>query len=619
MPGDRYIDYHRQRAKAGLAMQITGATPVLHSEVWANGLSLLNTDDRIIPGYQRLADAVHDEGGLMLAQLAHVGAMETAGDHIVSASWITSELTQRTSRMASPEELVNIIDLYRGCASRCREGGLDGVEVSMAHGMLLASFISPAMNGRDDQYGGNVEGRTLFPRQVLHAVRQACGEKMIIGVRMPGDELIPGGIDAVEAKEIAKVLARTNLIDYLSITAGNNIRKLARVDHWAPTPSAFGAFRHLSRAVKEAVDIPVATVGRVTTIELAEAILRDGDADLVGMVRANIADPQILPKSRRGDTKLVRPCVGANVCTNRLLDHKSLSCMVNPDTGRDLAKLETPIGNGTLAIVVGAGPAGLEAARRLTIRGFAVELIERDNAIGGQMRRWSDTPSRREFFRVLDWWNSELDRLGVELHLGREATVTDLIKQKPGLVMVATGSSPIESTIPATGGIVQHLSPYDAIQLPGGDHVLVRDEMGRLGAMLIAEQLKQRWRHVTLVTSLMFPGEGEGITTSYSLLRTLAHSGVTTIDRAKVSRIEGRRVYLKGVFDEYRNHVEGVDAVVALTGSISNTSIVDPLQKSGIPTYMIGDAKLPREVADAVEDAARSVWALGSNGQSGTH
>lgn len=164
MPGERYIDYHRQRARAGLAMQITGATPVLPSEVWANGLSLMNTDDRIIPGYRRLAAAVHEEGGLMLAQLAHVGAMETAGDHIVSASWITSELTQRTSRMASADELADIIELYRACAERCRKGKLDGVEVSMAHGMLLASFISPAMNMPDDRYGGDAEGRTLFPR-----------------------------------------------------------------------------------------------------------------------------------------------------------------------------------------------------------------------------------------------------------------------------------------------------------------------------------------------------------------------------------------------------------------------------------------------------------------------
>jgi len=615
IPGERYIEYHRQRARAGLAMQITGATPVLHSEVWANGLSLLNTDDRIIPGYRRLAAAVHEEGGLMLAQLAHVGAMETAGDHIVSASWITSELTQRTSRMASADELAEIVELYRACATRCRDGGLDGVEVSMAHGMLLASFISPAMNAREDRYGGDIEGRTLFPREVLRAVRAACGDDMILGVRMPGDELIPGGIDAASAAEIARILAGTGDVDYLSITAGNNVRKLARVDHWPPTPAPFGTFRHLSRAVKTAVHIPVATVGRVTTIELAETILRDGDADLVGMVRANIADPQILPKSRRGDGKLVRPCVGANVCINRLLDHKALGCMVNPETGRDMARLETPVGNGTQAIVVGAGPAGLEAARRLAIRGFAVDLFERDQMVGGQMRKWSDTPSRREFFRILEWWDDELDRLGVVRRFGAEAGAADLIKAKPGLVVLATGSTPMNVPVPDKDGTVKQWSPYAALNQAGGDHILIRDEMGRLGAMLIAEQLKQNWNRVTLATSLMFPGEGEGITTGYTLLRALAQNGVKMIDRAKVAKIDGRRVYLEGVFDERRNYVDDVQAIVSVTGSISEASLAGPLRKAGIPIHVIGDAKLPREVADAVEDAAKTVWSLGSESQ----
>ena len=615
MPGERYIEYHRQRARAGLGMQITGATPVLASEVWANGLTLLNIDDRIIPGYQRLANAVHDEGGLMLSQLAHVGAMESAGDHIVSASWITSELTQRTSRMASRDELAEIVELYRICAARCRAGGLDGVEVSMAHGMLLASFISPAMNRRDDGLGGDAEGRTRFPRQVLRAVREACGEDMIIGVRMPGDELIPDGIKAAEAAAIARILAATGDADYLSVTAGNNVRKLARVDHWPPTPAPFGAFRHLSRAVKEAVDIPVATVGRVTTIELAEAILRDGDADLVGMVRANIADPQILPKSRKGESREVRPCVGANVCINRLLDHKTLGCMVNPEIGRNLGRLETPVGNGTLAVIVGAGPAGLEAARRLAIRGFAVEIFERDAVAGGQMRKWSDTPSRREFFRALKWWDSELDRLDVTRHFGEEARADWLIKLKPGLAVIATGSTPMETRVPQTGELVAQVSPYAALDLAGGDHILVRDEMGRLGAMLIAEQLKERWKRVTLVTSLMFPGEGDGITTAYTLLRALAAAGVAIIDRAKPSRVEGNRVHIDGVFGEARGSVEAVDAIATVVGSISETALVAPLRKAGVPTHVIGDAKLPRDVADAVEDAATTVWSLGSESQ----
>ena len=167
LPGDRYVEYHRRRAAAGLGMQITGATPVLWSEVWAGGLTLVNIDDRIVPGYRRLAAAVHAEGGLMLAQLVHVGAMETTGDAIISASWTRSEITQQTSREATPDELAEIAELYRAAALRCRAGDLDGVEVTMAHGMLLASFLSPLMNRRTDRYGGALDGRTLYPREVV--------------------------------------------------------------------------------------------------------------------------------------------------------------------------------------------------------------------------------------------------------------------------------------------------------------------------------------------------------------------------------------------------------------------------------------------------------------------
>ena len=441
---------------------------------------------------------------------------------------------------------------------------------------------------------------------------------MIIGVRMPGDELIPDGIKPEDAAAIARILAATGDADYLSVTAGNNVRKLARVDHWPPTPAPFGAFRHLSRAVKEAVDIPVATVGRVTTIELAEAILRDGDADLVGMVRANIADPQILPKSRKGESREVRPCVGANVCINRLLDHKTLGCMVNPEIGRNLARLETPVGNGTLAVVVGAGPAGLEAARRLAIRGFAVEIFERDAVAGGQMRKWSDTPSRREFFRALKWWDAELDRLDVTRHFGEEARAEHLIRLKPGLAVIATGSTPMEARVPQTGGMVAQISPYAALDLAGRRSYSRsrRDGTARRHAHRRTAQRALEARDIG--DFLMFPGEGDGITTAYTLLRALAEAGVTIIDRAKPSRVEGNRVHLDGVFGEARGSVEDVEAIATVVGSISETSLVAPLRKAGVPIHVIGDAKLPREVADAVEDAATTMWSLGSESQKST-
>jgi 2,4-dienoyl-CoA reductase-like NADH-dependent reductase (Old Yellow Enzyme family) len=611
LPGDRYVEYHRRRARAGLGMQITGATPVLWSEVWAGGLTLVNIDDRIIPGYRRLAAAVHAEGGLMLAQLAHVGAMETTGDAIISASWTHSEITQQTSREATPDELAEIAELYRAAALRCGAGDLDGVEVTMAHGMLLASFLSPLMNRRTDRYGGNLDGRTLYPREVVSAVRSAMGPDAIVGIRIPGDELVQGGIGPEGAAVLAERLVRSGEVDYVSVTAGNNTRKLARVDHWPPTPAPLAAFRHLSRGVKKAVQVPVATVGRVTTLALAEDILRSGDADLVGMVRANIADPELLPKSRAGRAASVRPCVGANICINSLLDHKPLTCLANPDVGRPAARIAEGWGAGRRAVVVGGGPAGLEAARRLAIGGWRTILMEREARLGGQIALWSQTPSRVEFLQLVNWWAGECERLGVEVRTSAEADAALLTRLTPDLVVVATGSRPVEAPVPQRGDSLSQIGPYDPI--PAGGHVLVRDEMGRLAALLTAERASLSASRVTLVTLLLHPGEGDGLTTVYPLIRDVAARGVTMVDRAKVTGIDGRRVLLEGLFGEARPPVEDVDAVVTVVDAVSVAGLAIETGRAGLTVVTIGDAHLPRDVTSAVSHAARLLDGLANS------
>ncbi|MEI4486978.1 FAD-dependent oxidoreductase [Frigidibacter sp. MR17.14] len=622
-PGERYIAYHRARAAAGLGMQITGATPVVASEVWADGKTLVNVDDGIIPGYRRLAAAVQGEGGLMLAQLAHVGAMETAGDHIVSASWDRSELTQRMSRAASAEELGWITGRFAASARRCREGDLDGVEVSLAHGMLLASFLSPAMNRREDGYGGALAARCRYPLEVLAAVRGALGEDRILGIRMPGDEFLTGGIDPEEAGRIAVEIAGSGLVDYISVTGGNNLRKLARIDHWPPTPAPFAIFRTAAAAVRRALtaaghaDLPVATVGRVTSIALAEEILAAGDADLVGMVRANVADPRILPLSQEGREAEVRPCIGANVCINSLMAHETLTCMASPALGRAPAQAAAArLPEGSTVAVIGAGPAGLEAARRVALAGGRAVIFERTEAIGGQMARWADTPSRREFLKLIGWWRAEIDRLGIELRLGQPADPVAVAALRPAQVLLATGSRPVFVPVPGDGP--SQCGPWDAAVDPprAEGHAVVLDRFGRLAGMLTAERLAAAgWGRVSYVTSSLHPGEGEGITTAYALLRSLARAGIAVTDRAEPVALEPRRLILRGVFDEPRAAIEAVDLIVHLDRTLSETSAEAALTAAGLPVTRIGDAKLPRGVTEAVADAAATVWDLAAPGR----
>jgi dimethylglycine catabolism A len=400
---------------------------------------------------------------------------------------------------------------------------------------------------------------------------------------------------------------RSGEVDYVSVTAGNNTRKLARVDHWPPTPAPFAAFRHLSRIVKKAVQVPVATVGRVTTLALAEDILRSGDADLVGMVRANIADPEILPKSRSGRATSVRPCVGANVCINSLLDHKPLTCMANPDAGQPAARIAESWGAGRRAVVVGGGPAGLEAARRLAIGGWRTILMEREARLGGQIALWAQTPSRVEFLQLVNWWSGECERLGVDVRTGAEVDAALLTRMAPDLVVVATGSWPVRAPVPHRGDGLRQIGPYDPI--PAGGHVLVRDEMGHLAGLLTGERASLSARRVTLVTSLLHPGEGEGLATIYPLIRDVAARGITMVDRAKVTGIDGQRVMLKGVFGEARPPVEDVDAVVTLVDAVSVAGLALETRDAGLTVVTIGDAHQPRDVTSAVSHAARLVVA----------
>ena len=285
----------------------------------------------------------------------------------------------------------------------------------MAHGMLLPGFLSPATNHRTDQFGG--------------------------------------GIVAEEAARLSARLVATGLVDYVSVTAGNNTRTMARVDHWQPTPAPLAAFRHLSRAVKAAVDVPVATVGRATTYAMTDEILASGDADLVGMVRAHVADPALLPKSVAGQAGRVLPCVGANVCVNALLDHRPLACMVNPDIGRPLSNVSRPDRGAHAAVVVGGAAPCAAGCAHGPVRGGGAA----GRADAALVRHAVATGIPRHPRLV----ESVLPLLQVQLRPGTVATPADLIALNPSLVVLATGSRPMAARLPGIGPDLPAHGPYD--------------------------------------------------------------------------------------------------------------------------------------------------------------
>ena len=296
-PGKQYVAYHRNYAKNGVGLQITGGTPVHPSGLLSTGSDgLWNLDDSIIPGYQTLSDAVHAEGGRILAQLAHSAGtvlINQPGRESWSASAVRSETTGNISHEMTRSEILEVIEAHAKGARRAIAGNMDGIEILGAFGYLPQAFLSPLTNHRKDDYGGSLENRLRFLIDLLESVRAVLGKDKVLGVRLPGDEFEPGGLDLEQMKIICLRLADSGLINYINIIAHTNISHLGRSKHWAPTPTPHGTFVHLASAIREVVDIPVFAVGRIVDPAHAEDILARGQADMVGMTRAHICDPQI--------------------------------------------------------------------------------------------------------------------------------------------------------------------------------------------------------------------------------------------------------------------------------------------------------------------------------------
>lgn len=597
----KYIEYHRQRARAGVAMQITGATPVAPSAEWSD-ICLWNVDDSIIPGYQALGEAVRAEGGRMVAQLAHPGPTEVEGVEVIGPSRDFSEVSRQVAIEASVSQLERIIGEYARAAKRCQRGQLDGVEISMAHGLLLAAFLSPLTNHRQDEFGGSFERRLEFPRRVLEVTREAIGPGMILGIRLGADDLVAGGLKPADAGQIA--LAFEPYVDYVSVMVGNNNRLEARTRHWPPTPAEPGLFRPVFREVKRWLpNTPVIGVGRILDLELADDIVGSGDADLVGMVRAHIADPEVLPKTLGEIAGSVRPCVGANVCVNSLMLKKPLACMVNPDVGSTKEPQVRMSLRGQKAVVIGGGPAGLEAARRLAEHGSHVTLWERKAYLGGQLAEWGQAPVRQEFTRWLAWQESELARLHVDIQLDVEVDVAMVEAAQPDVVVLATGSAPAPINVP-TDGTVELITPDQLYTLQNPPiAAVVYETMGELDGPILVDYLKSRGTEASLATSRIHVGEGDGINTLVPMLRHLSEAGTKILERVELVELRDGHAVFRGTFGGTEMECLQVDTVVVWGGGVPADTLYMPLVESGQRVFRAGDVLRPRRITEAVADA----------------
>ncbi len=605
-----YIAYQRARAEGGAGLQISGSCQVHRTGSVGRGRGIDAGQDAIVEDFARLAQAIHAAGGRFLVQLGHAGATVNdteAGRPLLAPSPVMSRLVRETPKAMTEEEIDAVVEAHAAAAARVRASGLDGVELLGAFGYLLGAFLSPLSNTRTDAYGGPLDHRLRFARRVIGAVRAALGPDRILGLRLPGDERVAGGLGPDDLTEICRRLTAEGGLDYLNIIAGTNYDRRGRMEHWPPTPAPHGLFVPLAARIKAAVAVPVFTAGRITDPGMAEEILARGEADMVGMTRAQISDPDLVRKLRESREADIRPCVGANLCIARAFEGKPLRCFHNPVAARERAwPGPAPAERPRRVAIIGGGPAGLEAARVAAERGHRVTLYEAKDRLGGQLRLWAEAPMTREFARTLTWYEGQLTRLQVSVRLGARVDRDRVAALEADAILLATGARPRRgATIPgAEGSGIRVLDPWEAIaDPPEGLGVVVVDEGGGRAALSAADALLARNR-VVLVTEETAVGELVTPTVRTPIYARFLSAGVQFRPSERVVALEPGAAITENVFSGATTRIDGIQMVVNWQGAEVADDLLGAVAARGLPMRAVGDCVAPRQVHIAIAEGA---------------
>ena len=607
-----HICYYRERARGGCGL-ITTEELTVHPSDLAYDKLVDAFDPDVIPGFQRLTRSIHAYETRIFAQLNHNG-MQAEGKISRLPVWGPSAgrdpIFRECAKKMEIEDIRECTDYFAKSAGYVVEGGFDGIELQLGHSSLIRQFLSPATNFREDEYGGSVDNRLRFALEVIDAVRKNVGPDFTLGVRLNADEMHPrGGLTHEDAKQVAMRLEATGQIDFIDISLGT-FHNLFLVEGSMHTPLAYTI--SLSAGIRSVVDIPVYASNRINDPHLAEKILQDGQGDMVNMVRALIADPELPNKAREGRDDDIRHCIACNQgCIGRMGMGYTIGCMQTPVTGN-----EKELGNGTLklcekpkrVIIVGAGPAGLEVARVAALRKHHVIVFEKNDEVGGQNLLAARAAGRQEIQGVTRWLVSQVSKLNIDLRLGMEADEDTVMGEEPDAVVVATGSSPKEKPFPGEYSPPEVVNTWQVLtgEVETGPKVLFIDLNGHHHGTGTAEFLADRGKEVHVLTPALFQGGALGpLQDLYLARQRLALKGVTCTPDIAVLEIQGTLVKGLTVYSNEMIDFHGYDTVVLAAGNVADDSLYFALKDRVREIYRIGDCLAPRLTDMAIADGHR--------------
>jgi 2,4-dienoyl-CoA reductase (NADPH2) len=515
LPSEQHAAYYAARAAGGAGLIITEEHST-HPTDWPYEKLIHGFHPEVIPGYRRITEAVHAHGVPILAQINHNGGQASSMYTrlpVWAPSPVPDPLFREVPKAVEPHEIAEIVAGYALVAEHCMRGGFDGIELQCSHSSIVRGFLSPATNRRLDGYGGTLERRARLLLEIVAAVRGAIGWRAALGVRLCGDELIEGGTTIEDAVAVACLVEATGQVDYINTSIGVATATLYMIEASMQIPPGYAMF--IPSAIREAVSLPVVGVGRFKDPLQAERALEAGHCDLVGVVRGQIADADFAAKARSGHAGAIRTCLSCNQeCVGRMGLNRWLGCIENPRTGREAVALPPPRSGppGRKVVVVGGGPAGLQAAVTATERGHHVVLYERQPRLGGQIPVAAGVPSRAELLDITRNLAAHAQRLSVDIRTGTEVDASAIRAQRPDVVVLATGARPAR---PWWAGdhprVVDVRDVLEGRAAPDGKVVVV-DELGFHQATSVAELLADRGCQVEIVTNGMVVGQDLGIT-----------------------------------------------------------------------------------------------------------